>query len=131
MKYSTLIPFLEKEDLAELADKIISGEVTNVKLAVLYPFLDNETLEKIVDFLIKEKRNRDLYSAMPFISRDKVNDIYDAAVRGELEGFKTEALIPFMGRKRIKEIFETLVKDAKIDDDFDDDDDDDDEDDEK
>ncbi|MBN2605561.1 MAG: hypothetical protein JXR62_07060 [Bacilli bacterium] len=128
MKYSTLIPFLAKEDLAELVEKIISGEVTNIKLAVLYPFLDDESLGKIVDYLIKEKRNKDLYSAMPFISKEKVNDIYDAAARGEMEGFKTEALIPFMGRSRIKEIFETLVKEAKIDDAFAEENDEDDED---
>lgn len=122
MKYTTLLPFLDSEDLKDLANKIISGEVTNVKMAMLYPFLEDETLDTIIDFLIKEKRNKDLYSALPFISKHKINDIYEAAQRGEMEGFNSSALIPFLGKGKIKEIFDTLVKEATLDDDDDDDD---------
>jgi len=135
MKYTTLLPFMDSEDLKDLADKIISGEVKNVKIVTLYPFLNRETMNAIIDFLIKEKRYKDLYSALPFISKDKINELYEASKNGELEGFKSSALIPFLGKSKIKEIFNTLVSEAAFDDDeddeddFDDDDNDDDEDD--
>ena len=42
MNYIHMLPFLEDEDLDELVDKIISGEVKGIKLMMLYPFLNRE-----------------------------------------------------------------------------------------
>ncbi|MCF7931100.1 MAG: hypothetical protein K9L02_06300 [Acholeplasmataceae bacterium] len=115
MKYTTLLPFLDREDIADVANKIIKGELKGIKLSALYPFLDDEILNTMIEFLIKEKRYKEIYSAVPFMSAEKINQLYETVENGGLEGFKTSYLIPFMSRKKIKEIFEVLVKRAEND----------------
>jgi radical SAM superfamily enzyme len=122
-----MLPFLEEEDMDELVEKILSGEVKGVKLMMLYPFLSRESLNKVVDHLIKENKGKDLNAALPFISKAKVNEIYEAVQAGTITGIKDHSLMPFLGKSKIKEMFNKLVKEAK---DFDDNDDDDEEDDE-
>lgn len=120
MKYTHILPFLEEEDIDELVEKILSGEVKCVKLMMLYPFLSRESLNKLVDHLIKKNKGKDLNRALPFISKVKVNEIYEAVQAGKITGINDYALIPFLGKSKIKEIFNKLVKEAK---DFDEDDD--------
>jgi len=127
MKYTSLLPFLDSEDIADVANKIIAGELKGIKLSALYPFLDDEALSTMLEFLIKEKRYKEIYSAVPFMTTEKINQLYETVENGGLEGFKTSYLIPFMSRKKIKEIFEDLVKKAENEASEDDDDDDDDE----
>ncbi len=113
MKYVTMLPFLSKEDLRELAYKVINKEVKGVRLLLLFPFLDKETLDEIVMKLIEEKKGIDLQSALPFISKETVGKIYKAIEENELEGIRKEALLPFLHHNQIKEMFEDLIKQAE------------------
>lgn len=119
MKYIHMLPFLDEEDLDELVEKILNGEVKGIKLVMLYPFLSKEALEKLVDYLIKENKAKDLQHSFPFISKGKINEIYDGIAAGTITGIKEQTLMPFLGKDKIKEMFEKLVKEAK---DFDDND---------
>jgi len=112
MKYIHMLPFLDNEDLDELIEKILSGEVKGIKMMMLYPFLDKETIEKLVDHLIKENKSKDLIHSLPFISKEKINEIYDKILDGTLSDISEMALMPFLGKSKIKEIFKTFVKDA-------------------
>ena len=47
----------------------------------------------------------------------KVNEIYDAIISEKLTGIKESSLMPFLGKSKIKEMFNKLVNEAK---DFDD-----------
>lgn len=125
MKYQSVLPFLDEEDLTVLVNKIISGEIKNIKMASLFPFLNDETFNLVIDFLIKEKRSKELRSALPFMSSSKINELYQAVERGEIEGIKETSFLPFLSKSKLTEIFETLVKNAKDDEDDDDDDDED------
>ncbi|MDX9692331.1 MAG: hypothetical protein RBT45_07725, partial [Acholeplasmataceae bacterium] len=80
----------------------------------LFPFLGRESLHEIVDKLIEKKDSETLTSAIPFISREKVLDIYYAAERGEIPNFDASRCIPFLGSDKIKEIFRELVKNAPV-----------------
>ena len=120
MKYIHMLPFLEEEDLDELVEKILGGEVKGIKLMMLCPFLSREAIDKLVDHLIKEDKGKDLIGALPFISKDKVNEIYEAVQAGTVTGLKEYSLMPFLGKSKIKEMFNKLVKEAK---DFDEEDD--------
>jgi len=141
MKLISLLPFMDEEELKELAQKIINKEITGVRLAILFPFLSSHYLEELVDELIKTNSTKELYQALPFLSKESVQKIYDSVKKGELKGFKEHALIPFLGKSAIKDLFNTLVKEAMenpstdtdedLGDLFDDDDDDEDEDDDK
>lgn len=112
MKLISLLPFMDSEELNDLAKKIINNEVKGVSLSVLFPFLEDEDLDNLVDDLIKNNATKDLYRAIPFLSKERINDLYKKATSGELKGFKEETLIPFLGKNAIKEIFNNLVKEA-------------------
>ncbi|MDD3127269.1 MAG: hypothetical protein WC479_06750 [Candidatus Izemoplasmatales bacterium] len=110
MKYTNLLPFMDSDELKKIADEIISGELKGIKLQALFPFLGRENLHNIVDQLIEKKDVTTLQSAIPFISREKVIDIYNAAENGDLPDFDSSRCIPFLGSEKIKEIFRELVK---------------------
>jgi len=112
MKYTHLLPFLDREEIKDLAMKIISGEVKNVKIVTLYPFLDRETMDEIVNKLIEAEDAKGLKYSLPFISKESISKIYDAVKKGELEGLKESYLMPFMGQSKIKEMFADLIKKA-------------------
>ena len=115
MKYTQLLPFMEKEELKKIAQEIIKGELEGVKLEALFPFLGRDNLNDIVDQLIEKKETETLQRAIPFVSRERVLDIYRASEKGELPGFDSAKCIPFLSSDMIKEIFRELVKKAPTD----------------
>ena len=116
MKYIHMLPFLDDEDLDELVEKILSGEVTNIKMMMLYPFLSREALDKLVDYLIKENKSKELRRSLPFLSKAKVNEIYDGIENGSITGIDEHSILPFLGKKKIKELFNILIKQAATED---------------
>lgn len=110
MKLLHLLPFMDDEDLKELVQKIKTQEVKGVKFVHLYPFLDREDIDELVDEAVKQGRPKDLYSALPFMSKNKLNEIYEKIQSGEITGFKEEALLPFLGKGKIKELVDRLIK---------------------
>ncbi|KFZ26612.1 MAG: hypothetical protein KQ78_01202 [Candidatus Izimaplasma bacterium HR2] len=112
MKYIHMLPFLDEEDLDELVENIKSGEVKDIKMVVLYPFLSRKSLESLVDYFIKENYSKELSRALPFISREKVNEIYDSIENGTVTGINELSILPFLGKKKIKEMFHKSIKEA-------------------
>jgi 5,10-methylenetetrahydrofolate reductase len=112
MKLMALLPFMDKQDIKEFAKKIANKEVTGISLAVVYPFLDKEDLDELVQDLIKNGQKKDIYAALPFLSKTALNTLYENVRNGTIEGFKEEVLLPFIGKDKIKERFDELVKKA-------------------
>jgi len=112
MKLMALLPFMDEEEIKELATKIINGEVKGISLVVLFPFLSREDFDEIVQQLIEQKDFKQLYGALPFLSKTTLNNLYTLVKDGKLEGFKEEALLPFLGKDQLKGLFDELVKDA-------------------
>jgi hypothetical protein len=112
MKYTQLLPFMDREELKKIAQEIMSGELKGVKLESLFPFLGRDVLHEIVDQLIEKKETKTLGRAIPFVSRDKVLTIYRAAEKGDLPNFDPSECIPFLDSEKIKEIFRELIKNA-------------------
>ena len=110
MKLLHLLPFMDNEDLKELVEKIKNKEVTGVKLVHLYPFLDQNEVDELVDEIVKDGNSKDLYSALPFMSRQRLNTLYEDIKSGKVTGFKEEALLPFLGKNKIKELVEAAIK---------------------
>ena len=113
MNYITMLPFLSREDLKELAFKVINKEVKGVKLVVLFPFLDKDTLDKIANILIKNNNGKQLRYALPFCSKETFGKIYKAIENGELTGIEREMVLPFLTKDQVKEMFEELLKKAE------------------
>lgn len=120
MKYTHLLPFMEREELKKIAYEIINEELKGVKLEALYPFLDEKTLDEIVDLLIEKKRKSSLVRIIPFISKEKIEKIYEAADSGEIPDFDTTMCLPFLESNKVKEIFRKLIKKASTEADDDD-----------
>ncbi len=124
MKYTQLLPFMDREELNKVAQEIISGELKGVRLEKLFPFLGRENLNELVDQLIEKKDAKTLQKAIPFISKEKILNIYYAAEKGEIPNFDSSICIPFLSSDKIKEIFRELVKNAPVEDDIEDEDED-------
>jgi predicted CopG family antitoxin len=114
MKYTQLLPFLDKEELRKVASEIISGEIRNVRLETLFPFLGRDNMSDLVQELIEKKDSKTLQKALPFISKDKVQEIYQVAQKGELPDFDASRCIPFLGAEEIKKIFRELLHQASL-----------------
>lgn len=114
MKYTHLLPFMEKEELKSVAYQIINGELKGVKLHHLFPFLGKSAMNEIVDVLIEKKDSEHLRKAIPFMSREKVQTIYEAAEKGEIKDFNPAVCLPFLESEQIKKIFSSLIKKAAL-----------------
>jgi len=114
MKYTQLLPFMEEEELRKIAQEIMSGELKGVKVEALYPFIGTNHLHEIVDQLIEKKETKALEHAIPFITKEKVLDVYRAAEKGELPNFDASSCIPFLSPDMIKDLFRELIKNAPI-----------------
>jgi hypothetical protein len=109
MKLAALLPFMDQGEIDGLADKIVAGEVENVELAIVYPFIGREKLESLVDLMIDNKTFRHVYSALPFLSRERVGELYQRVQKEKIEGFQEDALLPFLGKDKIKDIFNQMM----------------------
>ena len=109
MKLAALLPFMETEELKKLAFDIVEGKQENVKLTILFPFLDSSDLDEIVNLLIEKGEGKKLYSALPFVKKETLNKIHQAFKDGKLENFKEEALLPFLDKTAIKDMFNDLL----------------------
>ena len=110
MNLMTLLPFMDQEDLTELVQKIKSKEITGVNLMHLYPFLGESEIDELVDELVEQGNRKHLYGALPFMTEARLNKLYEEVKAGKVENFKEEALLPFLGRDKIKDMVNDLIK---------------------
>jgi hypothetical protein len=104
---------MNDEDLEELADKILSNEVTEVPLYKLYPFLSRHKLEEIVAQMIEKNEHDHLMHVLPFVSANTIHMIREKISEGKLEGFDESHLLPFMSPNEIKDLFYSKLKETK------------------
>jgi len=102
----------DSDDLKELANKIISGEVKGVKMHMLYPFLSKSDLNEIIKTMIEKDDIANLKYVLPFASKEMVQQIYDGVKEGKIKGLKEHYLYPFLEKDKIKEMFNDLVSKA-------------------
>ena len=111
-KLVRLLPFMDGQELKDLAMKIINGEVKGVNLSVLFPFLRSSDLTEISELLLEKKDVRNLKRLVPFARQETIEKIYQQVKGGNLEGFNEVYLYPFLGKDMIKSMFNDLVKEA-------------------
>ncbi|MFA6587124.1 MAG: hypothetical protein WCR16_03090 [Bacilli bacterium] len=143
MNLKKLLPFLEEEDLEELADKILSSQEDNyegITLEMLLPFLDDDYVSEAckkdyqkgksivkylpfmddddVDdaFFIALKENRpDLVSFLPFVSEDAVDKAVELIKDGKAQVDEAflGKLLPFMDDDAVDDLFLVSIKSHK------------------
>ena len=112
MKLLNILPFLDNDDLKGLVEKIKNNEVKGVRYTHLYPFLNDRDIDELVDLLVKDGNAKDLYSALPFMSDKRLEQLHKEVKAGKVEGFKESALLPFLGKDAIKAMVEDLIKNS-------------------
>ena len=100
------------DDLKGLVEKIKNNEVKGVRYTHLYPFLNDRDIDELVDLLVKDGNAKDLYSALPFMSDKRLEQLHKEVKAGKVEGFKESALLPFLGKDAIKAMVEDLIKNS-------------------
>lgn len=107
------LPFMNDEDLEELAEKILSKEVTEVPLRKLYPFLSKQKLNELVNQMIEQNDQESIKHALPFVSRETINLIREKIDEGKLEDFDESHLLPFMSPEEVKKMFYQKLKETQ------------------
>ncbi len=124
-KLKTMLPFLDEDELDQLADAIIAsgdGQYQGLSAAALAPFLDDdkvnelflaevkrggnykallpfvddETLDRMVDQDLEKGHGADLKYMLPFMDEETVAKLFRKALDGQLAGLDLTALLPFM-----------------------------------
>lgn len=111
-KLMHILPFMDSDELKDLAYKVMNEEIKGVRLIMVFPFLNSDDLSEIVDKLIENKQGKYLNHALPFVSRKTVKRIFEGVKSGEIEGVKPTSLYPFLGKEDLKELFDKLIQDA-------------------
>ena len=108
-KITHLLPFMEAEELKELAIKIINKEVNGVKLHMLYPFISHSDLDELVDLMIEKDQGKELQLTLPFLSNEKLASLLEAVRDGRVHGLSEHMFYPFLSREKIKDLFYQYV----------------------
>jgi hypothetical protein len=112
-KIDQLLPFMEGEDLKDLAMKIARKEIEGVKLHKMYPFLGEKDLNEVIDLLIENKDASNLKKAIPFMTNEKMDQLFEAVQKNEIEDLPEHYFYPFLSKDKIKSLFETYVDELK------------------
>lgn len=111
MNIKKLIPFLDEEDLNELADKILEseeGSFDGVKIGDILSFLEDEKVDEI--FLRQVKEHKDYQAYLPFVSDECMDRLTEDYINGEIGDFDIESVFPYMEDDNIKKVFRAYLK---------------------
>lgn len=138
---ATLLPFLESEDLWELAQEILKGNVdmplvtllpfmdeedvdkicadlaehpehcNKIELAAMYPFASEEYVDKL--FLSQAKKGKVDETALPFVSDECLHELIVQYSNNPDMELNADVLYPFLESEDISLLFKTYLKRAK------------------
>ena len=112
-KLVAALPFMNKEDLHELAEKIInnSEEYKGLSLLAIMPFLETRDCDVLfMKFVIGEKQyDYPLASLAPFVSKECLSKLVDEYVNGEYQDVEMSTLYPFLDSKDVKKVFNYIL----------------------
>ena len=117
MKISTMLPFLEEEEIDSLIEEILYEKV-DLKLYQILPFVSEEK----IDYLIDRSFNDDsitvrLKHLLPFVNERQMEVLYEAFKDGTIKSscdFSEGEMLPYLAREKIKTIFEEQLKKMKL-----------------
>jgi hypothetical protein len=111
MNIKKMIPFLEDEELAALAEKIAEspdGTYQGVTFKDLLPFLDEEDVDKVMVALYA--KGKDITCCYPFASDEGLSELVDEIVKGEKSDLNLRALIPFLEDEDISKLSQKVIE---------------------
>jgi hypothetical protein len=95
-----MLPFLEEEQLEELAQKIEenNGEYKELRLETLLPFLDDDYVNQL--FLSRIQQGKPAHTLAPFVSDKVMDKMVDDCIEGRLSTDLSK-LLPFLDEDTI------------------------------
>lgn len=114
-----LLPFLESEDLRDLAYDVLNGKI-DIRLEILLPFMDEEDVDKILNETNDHPewlQHFNVTAILPFASEEALDNLLTKNSKALLanESLKLSALLPFLSGETIDKLFMEQVADGKID----------------
>lgn len=110
--FYSLLPFLGKEKIEEIAQEKIKGnpKYDKIKLVCLLPFMSKETNDKIFMEYLKDKNKKDeLVSFAPFVSKSILDYLCDEYCKGNFDYIDINKFYPFMSKESINKIFDYFL----------------------
>lgn len=97
MNINKLLPFLDDDDLAELAKKILNSPDDNyegITITKILPFMDDDDVDDIFWEYLKEGKS--CVQFLPFVSDEALSKGAKGYVNGTVPDFPLKAALPFM-----------------------------------
>lgn len=104
-----ILPFLSKQDLSEMIDRIIDGAFDlPISDKLLYPFADQKDRDRL--FLHKLSNQASIANLIPFVSRAALSQAVDMIIDGQLDLTVMDKYYPFLSKEDVKRLFEYALK---------------------
>lgn len=111
MNIKIMLPFLDEDDLEELANKILDSEENEFKgvtIGEVLPFLDDDVVDKM--FFKAILNNKDYIKFLPFVSEKALHTLVVKYFNGEIKNIDIDKIYPFLNEDDIKYIFRKFME---------------------
>lgn len=102
---ASMLPFLEEEEVNELAKRILeseNGEWKGVKIDSVLPFLSDNIVDELCLKSIEKGKGYEKF--LPFLSNEGMHGIVMDVIEGR-RNIELNAMYPFMDEEDIKRVF--------------------------
>jgi len=110
MNLKHMLPFLDDEELADLAKKIAEspeGVYQGITMKEILPFVDEDDVDQMM--LEGYKKGQDVHSCYPFASDEGLSRLVNEALKDDAPDIDFLKLIPFIEDEDIQRICEKIL----------------------
>ena len=107
-KLIRLLPYMNKREIHELAQKILISDdtVKSLDLIAIMPFLTEEDADRLfVNSVRVGNTAYDFAKIIPYVSKRCISEVVDGYVDGEYQSLDIDKLYPFLSDEDIKRLF--------------------------
>lgn len=102
------LPFLDDEDLNELLDNFLKNpeDLEGLNISAMMPFLSQEKCDELfIAALDGNIKNLNIVAIVPFVSKEALSNFVDKYIDGMYQEVCIDAVYPFLSSKDVKRIF--------------------------
>lgn len=107
-----LIPFLNREELLDLLNKVLSSDnlvYQDVRIKNILPFMDEEDMDQLFVNLLKE--NKEITDFLPFVSKQTLTNIIELYCLDKLTyNIDINKFIPYLDEESISLLYKKMTK---------------------
>lgn len=111
---ANMLPFLESEDLYELAQEILNGNV-DMNIVALLPFMDTDDVDKICNDLANNPEwaaKVNFVELCPFASEEYIDKLFESQAK---QGKIDKATLPFVSDKALHNLVLLYIDNPDLD----------------